>query len=417
MDSPIRKILQRSIVQQTLRDSGYVLATLPLAIASFVVIVTGISLAAGLAIIWIGLPVGLATLYAARSFAIIERRRLRAQGTIIEKIESPRRQGSYWSRMLRTLIDPGLWREALHGILILPINCITWSVALTWWALVVGGLSGWIWEPIPGSGGANQLMKLLHWPISGIVFDLIVGILALITLPAVVRACSAAQIGLARALLSPTRASLERRVTELAEARDQLGKAETSALRRMERDLHDGPQQTLIRLGMDLAASERRLSEGDIDSTTELISGARAMTESVIADLRALSRNIAPPILTERGLGAAIQAAAATCPIPVLVAYELNREPSEVSATAAYFVTCEALANAVKHSAASQISVYFGADDNDNLCLEIRDNGKGGAVVVPGHGLAGLRDRVKALDGRLSVGSEPGTTIAVVLPM
>ena len=406
------------LIQQALKDSGYVLATFPFAIASFVVIITGLSLALGLVVVWIGVPIGVATLYAAHGFATLERRRLRVQGTIIDEVKPVERTGSVWKKTWRTLTDSGLWREALHGILMMPVMCITWSMTLSWWALAICGLTGWIWEPLSnGSSGAGPLMRLLGWPISGPVFDLIVGIFALVTLPWVVKVCCAAQVGLAKTFLSPTRASLQHRVEELAQARDQLSRAETSALRRMERDLHDGPQQTLIRLGMDLAATQRRLKDGDTDSAAELLTGARTMTDSVIADLRALSRSIAPPILAERGLCAAIMAVGATCPIPVSVSYRLEVEPPEMVATGAYFVVCEAFANAVKHSGASQIKIYVGTDDNNDLLLEITDDGQGGAVFIPGHGLAGLQDRVIALDGRLRVSGQPGTTITAMCPM
>ena len=406
------------MIGRTLWDSAYVLSSLPFAIASFVVIVTGLSLAAGLVIIWVGIPIGIATLYAAYGFASVERVRLRMRGTHIDWVKQPRREGSVWRRMLGVFADAGLWRAVLHGVVILPVVCVTWSVVLTWWAMAAGGLTGWIWESFGGvDSGAKALMALLRVPVAGWVFDLVVGILAVVTLPWVVRGCAAAQAALGKALLSPTRGSLERRITQLAHAREQLGQAESGALRRLERDLHDGPQQTLIRLGMDLAAAERRLAEGDVGAATTLVAGARQMVDSVIQALRALSRSIAPPILAERGLEAALLAAASTSAIPVTVRYTLSAEPSQAAATAAYYVACESLANAAKHSGASRVEIFVGADDEDRLLLEVSDDGHGGATILPGHGLAGLRDRICALDGRLSIGGTPGTRITAVLPM
>ena len=410
----------RHIVGRALRDSAYLVSTLPLAIASFTVLVTGLSLGLGLAVVWIGLPIGAATLYAGRYFARFERLRLRPLGARIDDAKPPVRPGSAWQRMLRTFADVSLWREALHGIVALPLSCVTWSVTIAWWALAFGGLTGWIWEPINerfGDGGASGLMRLLGWPISGSVFDVLVGVFAVVTLPWAVRGLAACHVAIGRALLSPTRASLERRVAELSQARDQLSQAESDALRRIERDLHDGPQQTLIRLGMDLAAAERRLAEGDGASATTLISGCRRLTDTVIADLRNLSRNIAPPVLAERGLAAALTAAAATCPVRASVRYELDKEPPLATASAAYFVACEALANAAKHSGATRVTVWVGRDDQDDLVLEVADDGHGGAAMLPGHGLAGLRDRVTALDGRLTVTGPPGTTVTAVLPL
>ncbi|MCL2783424.1 MAG: sensor domain-containing protein, partial [Propionibacteriaceae bacterium] len=264
-----------NVVTRTGRESVYLLATLPLAIASFVVIVTGLALGVGLAIIWVGLPIGVGTLAAARGFARIERLRLRACGTVIEEVKVPLPAGTLWARFTRTLRNPDLWREALHGVLALPISCITWSVTITWWAMVVAGLTGPVWEGITQhygavDSGSGPLMRLLGWPIPAGLFDFGVGLLALVTLPPIIRACAAIHVGLARALLSQDRASLERRVAELSQARDQLGRAESDGLRRLERDLHDGPQQSLIRLGMDLDAAQRRLKEGDVDAASAL---------------------------------------------------------------------------------------------------------------------------------------------------
>ena len=410
-----------SIVTRTCRDSVYLLATFPLALASFIVLITGLALGVGLAVIWIGLSIGIATLEAGRGFARIERLRLRATGTVIAEAKVPPPSGTLWTRTVAMLTNRDLWRETLHGILALPIACFTWSVTIAWWAMVVGGLTGPIWETIAHHYGATEsgssaLMRLLGWPIPAGAFDFIVGIVALLTLLAVIRGCAAIHIGLARTLLSQDRASLERRVAELSQARDQLGRAESDGLRRLERDLHDGPQQSLIRLGMDLAAAQRRLSEGDVDAASALIADTRQLNDSVIADLRALSRSIAPPVLAERGLAAALAAAAATSPIPVSLQYRLTSEPSQATATAAYFVACEAMANAVKYSNASAIEVLARRDDDDNLVIQVSDNGDGGAALLPGHGLAGLRDRVTAMDGQFTVDGTSGTKVTAILP-
>ena len=412
----------RAITTRTGRESVYLLATFPLALASFIGIVTGLALAAGLAIIWVGLPIGVGALAAARGFARIERLRLRACGTVIEEAKVPLPTGTRWARILRQLRNPDLWREALHGVLALPVSCVTWSVTITWWAMVVAGLTGPIWEGITQhygatGSGSGWLMHTLGWPISAGLFDFGVGVFALLTLPPIIRGCTAMHIGLARTLLSQDRASLERRVAELSQARDQLGRAESDGLRRLERDLHDGPQQSLIRLGMDLDAAQRRLGEGDVDAASALIASTKQLNDSVIADLRALSRSIAPPVLAERGLAAALAAAGATSPIPVSLRYQLTSEPPQATAAAAYFVACEAMANAVKYSGASAIKVLARLDNAGALVIEVSDDGNGGAVLLPGHGLAGLRDRVTAMDGKFTIGGPPGTTITAVFPL
>jgi len=379
-------------------------------------------LGAGLVVVWLGIPVAAATLMAGRGFARLERLRLSARGTVIEEVRLPSSSAKPITRLLATLRNPDLWREALHGLLAMPVSLVTWTFTLTWWALMIGGLTARIWEPISMrygavSTGSTWLMEYLGWRLAGWQFDTLVGIFALLTLPFMVRACAAAQAGLGKALLSQDRESLERRVAQLSQARDQLGKAETDGLRRLERDLHDGPQQSLIRLGMDLASAERRLAEGDLEAASGLLAQTRDLNDTVIAELRSLSRSIAPPVLVERGLNAALTGIAATSPIPVTLRYDLEDDPDEATATAAYFVACEALANAIKHSGASQIEMTVSQPDPAAMVLEIRDDGSGGAVVIPEHGLAGLSERITALDGQLTVSGPPGTTVTATLPV
>lgn len=409
----------RQLVRRPLLDSAYLLTGFPIALAAFIVLVTGMSTGVGLIIIWVGLPLMVATLYVGRGFAAIERHRLELCGAKFSWVSPPRHPGTLAQRLVRPLVDSQLWREYLHGIISFPISVITWSITVTWWAMIFAGLTGWIWEPfLPADAtGSSQLMDILHWPLPGVVFDLLVGIFALVTLPLIVRGCALIHVGLGRALLTQSRGSLEKRVVELSQARDQLGKAETDALRRLERDLHDGPQQTLIRLGMDLAAAERRLGEGDQEATASLIAESRKMTEAAIGELRTLSRGIAPPVLAERGLRAALVALAADCPIEVKLRYALTSEPPQGPATAAYYVVSEALSNSMKYSSATLIEVHVGLDDFERLLLEVSDNGTGGAQMVPNHGLSGLKDRVTALDGSFSLDVSSGTSIRATLPL
>ncbi|MCL1922603.1 MAG: sensor domain-containing protein [Propionibacteriaceae bacterium] len=412
-----RPFFNRALVSQTLNSSSYLLVNLPIAIASFTVLITLVCLGVGTVIIWVGLPIMVATLFTAHGFATVERTRLRARGIDLTWVNRPRGEGSWWKRSLRTLTDVDLWREFIHGLVTLPVTIFTWTLTLTWWALVLGGLTGWIWERFNGMSGSQGLMSLLNWPIPAVVFDLLVGVFALVTLPLVVRGCMALHTGMARGLLSHSRRTLENRVTELAQAREQLGRAEAEALRRLERDLHDGPQQTLIRLGMDLAAAERRLGEGDVEATTTLLADSRKMTETVISELRTLSRGIAPPVLTERGLHAALVGVVADNPITVKLHYELTQEPPLAQATAAYYVVSETLSNALKYSSATEIEVYVATDDLGKLLVEVSDNGTGGAQMIPNHGLAGLKDRVTALDGSFVLHDSAGTGIRVTLPL
>jgi signal transduction histidine kinase len=194
---------------------------------------------------------------------------------------------------------------------------------------------------------------------------------------------------------------------------------EARTLRRIERDLHDGPQQRLVRLDMDLETIGRRLDD-DPDRARTLLAEALTQNREALAELRALSRGIAPPILADRGLAEAITAAAARCAVPVALDLALPggvRLAPTVENTA-YFVVTEALTNVAKHSSARQASVVVGVE-GDRVSVQVGDDGDGGAHLGKGHGLAGLADRLAAVEGRLDVTSPAGgpTLITADIPL
>ncbi|MDR1790685.1 MAG: sensor domain-containing protein [Propionibacteriaceae bacterium] len=409
----------REIAERVARESGYLLLTFPIGLAAFILLVTMVAVSAGLLIVWVGIPLMAATLHIAHGFAELDKLRLRPLGVEISELEPvPSLQGNPARRFLAVWGNSRRWREVAHGILYLPVCVFTWSVTLAWWAMILGGLTSWIYTPIvdrfvPDNRG---IMGLLGLPIPEALFHFVIAIFALLTLPFITKAMAAIHIGLARALLEPTKAEMAKRVRELAVARQHQDNAEADALRRLERDIHDGPQQALIRMGMDLAAAERRLAEGDPEQASELLSGARKLNDGIIADLRALSRGIAPPILRERGLEAALTTLAATSVIPVDLSVQVPADLPEPVATGAYYVVAEALANAAKYSQATHVTANVWADESA-LKVIVSDNGVGGAQVVPGHGLAGLTERVAGLEGDFDVTSIAGTHITVSLPL
>jgi signal transduction histidine kinase len=215
------------------------------------------------------------------------------------------------------------------------------------------------------------------------------------------------QARLAQLLLGPSeRNRLERRVGELARTRAAAVDAQTSELRRIERDLHDGAQARMVAVTMDLGRAREKLG-ADPEAARELVESAHAEARTAIADLRRLVGGIAPAVLTDRGLDAALSALVASCRIPVSLDVRLDgRVPSAVE-VAAYFVVSESLVNVQKHGYATHASVHLRLQD-DRLVAEIADDGRGGAAIGAGSGLAGLRDRVAALDGTLVVTSPDG---------
>jgi signal transduction histidine kinase len=207
----------------------------------------------------------------------------------------------------------------------------------------------------------------------------------------------------------------EARVEELTQSRAGAVEASESQLRRIERDLHDGAQARLVALGMNLGMAEQQLSK-DPEKAQEHLAEARAAAAAALQELRDLARGIHPPILSDRGLDAAIRALTAHAGVPVSVDVELTDRPPETVETAAYFVAAEGLANALKHAHASRIDI--GVHERENaVVVRVLDDGRGGAAE-DGGGLHGLRQRVQALDGSLRIASPEGgpTVIEAVLP-
>jgi signal transduction histidine kinase len=206
---------------------------------------------------------------------------------------------------------------------------------------------------------------------------------------------------------------LVERVDELTRTRRGALDVQAAELRRIERDLHDGAQARLVALSMLMGRAEERLE--DRPEVAELVRRAREEASAAIGELRDLARGIAPPVLADRGLQAAIEALADRSMTPVTVEASIGRRPPPVVETAAYFVAAEAITNVAKHAGGAAALVRVDADA-DRVLVEVTDAGPGGANPG-GSGLTGLRHRVEALDGTLDVSSSPGETkIRAVLP-
>jgi signal transduction histidine kinase len=217
--------------------------------------------------------------------------------------------------------------------------------------------------------------------------------------------------------MSPAREKeLEERVDVLTRTRRGALDVQAAELRRIERDLHDGAQARLVALSMQLGRAEERLE--DRPEVADLLRQARGEASAAIAELRDLARGIAPPVLADRGLEAAVEALGRRSPMSVRVDAEIPHRPPPVLETAAYFVVAEALTNVAKHAGPATATLVRIVLDPDRLVVEIADDGPGGADP-DGGGLTGLRHRVQALDGTLYVASPPGegTTIRAELPL
>ena len=225
--------------------------------------------------------------------------------------------------------------------------------------------------------------------------------------------CAAAALTLENARLQ---AELRARLAELQASRARLVSATESERRRIERDLHDGTQQRLVSIAMALGLAESKLA-ADRPAVEPVLREARDALAVALAELRELTQGIRPAILVERGLAAALDDLSRRAALPVRLHVDVpGRLPEQVE-SAGYFVASEALANAAKHSHASEVRLAA-SREGPLLVLEVADDGIGGASTSGGSGLRGLADRVEALGGRLTVSSPPGrgTTLRAEIP-
>ncbi|WP_435208071.1 sensor histidine kinase [Micromonospora sp. bgisy143] len=424
-----RQPLARSIPRQLFVDSGYVLLSLPLAVASFAVLIAGLAAGLGLMVTVIGLPILSGTLYAARGLADIERLRLPAvlrQPRVRPRYRLPEAGASAWRRIFLPMRDAQSWLDLAHGILRLIVVLATFVVTVSWWVVAIADSLYWAYDwalPRPSDGEQDlaQLLGLGDSTTARIGLNTAVGVFFLITLPIVVRGCALLQASFGKALLTGV-AEMRDRITVLEEQKRAAVSAEASALRRLERDIHDGPQQRLVRLAMDLNRARMQLAS-DPEEAGRTIDEAVTQTRETLAELRALSRGIAPPILVDRGLPSALAALAGRglVPIELQVDQQLGTRDGRLDPAVentAYFVVAEALTNIAKHSRATEATVAV-ARQGTHLEVRVGDDGQGGAHLAKGHGLAGIADRVRAAGGELTVISPTGgpTEIRAELPL
>jgi signal transduction histidine kinase len=204
---------------------------------------------------------------------------------------------------------------------------------------------------------------------------------------------------------------------ELKASRVRILEAGVTERRRLERNLHDGAQQRLVAIAVQLRVLEKRL--GDPEQAVTMLRGAAAELEQALAELRELARGLHPAVLADRGLAPALETLTSRSPLPVTLEGVPEGRLAEPLEAAAYFVVAESLTNAVKHAEASELRVRMATEDGE-LRVDITDDGRGGADPASGGtGLRGLADRVEALGGRLSIESPPGrgTTVRAALPL
>ncbi|MEV7524979.1 sensor domain-containing protein [Streptomyces sp. NPDC091371] len=365
----------------TWKEIAHLVSNLPVAIVGFVYTVVMVAGTGGLSVTAIGIPLLAGGLFLSRQLGRLDRARARALlGVRVDEptpIPGPKRSGGFFPWLWTSIKDPVGWRTVLYQLIRLPWGVLTFTVALT-------GL-------------------FVLWPV----------------LPWLVRWMANVDRAMVRGLLSPVD-ELERRIAELESDRGVVVDTAAADLRRIERDLHDGAQARLVALAMGLGLAKEKLLE-DPEGAAAMVDEAHGEVKLALQELRDLARGIHPAVLTDRGLDAALSAVASRCVVPVKVAVELPAEerPAEAIEGIAYFVVSELLQNVSKHAgpAARGASVEV-RRAGARLLIRVADDGRGGASASGGSGLAGLAERLGAVDGVLVVDSPAGegTVVTAELP-
>ncbi|WP_410624723.1 sensor histidine kinase [Amycolatopsis sp. cmx-8-4] len=358
------------------RTIGYMVLSFVFRLVQFVLIVTGISVGVGTAVVWVGFPILLAT----TSFIRWSADRERGWAGLMLRVPLPPVERRAYDgepvlrRWLIRLSDPTTWRDLAYLMAAFPLACVEFAIAIA--SIVLLPMAIWV----------TPWLGWLHGE-------------------------------LAIALLGPNRTRrLEQKAERLQASRARGVDAAEAERRRIERDLHDGAQQRLVAVAMSLGRAKAKFDH-DPEAVRELIDEAHSDAKLAVSELRDLARGIYPAVLGDRGLDAALSAQAAKSPIPVDVTVNVEPRPPAAVETTAYFIVGETLTNIAKHSGAKEAEVKVWRDDA-HVVVEITDNGHGGAEMRPGGGLAGLADRAATIDGVITVVSPVGgpTVIRADLP-
>ncbi|MGW1669054.1 sensor histidine kinase [Streptomyces sp. NPDC002324] len=416
--------LRAPIEARSWREFGYVLLGLPVGILLFTYAVTMVSVGAGLLITFLGVPVLAAGLAGCRGFGALERARARALlGVEVCAPEPLRPKGRGAMAWMGAVLRSGSsWRQLLYAVIQFPWSVFSFVVAVTFWtygwALLTYPLWFWVFPVWAGQDGLQLYGDETHSVYLDNPFEVtvtaLVGLLFTMASPWIVRGLTTVDRVMVGALLGPSR--LGARVVELESDRGVVVDTAAADLRRIERDLHDGAQARLVALAMDLGLAKEKLAE-DPRAAAVMVDSAHGEVKTALQELRDLARGIHPAVLTDRGLDAALSSVASRCAVPVMVDVDLPARPVPAIEGIAYFTVSELLQNVSKHAGASRATVDVWKVEN-RLMLQVADDGVGGADTGRGSGLAGLAERIGAVDGIMVVDSPAGgpTRVTAELP-
>ena len=399
---------------------------------TLVLLLAGLTISVSVIGTVVGLVLITMTLRVSRRLGSLHRRLLRR--TLGRQVEAPppfQPGTGILNRVDRRLRDRPAWRAVWYALIKLPVSAAQlYAVVLTAFGLAdLAYPAIWLLFRNHHGGTLTPLVAVVPVPFGGNIRvgswlgafpAALAGAACVVAAAWLARGINAADARLARGMLGPS--SMAERVSELERTRALAVDDSAAALRRVERDLHDGAQMRLAALAMNLGMAREKLGDDDqaADSATvrELIDAAHRNAVDALADLRDLARGIHPPVL-DNGLASALATLAASSAIPVTVSADIGTRPAPAIETIAYFCAAELIANATKHSYANQITIDIHTERAGVLVLEVSDDGIGGADAARGSGLSGLAQRVSTVDGHINVSSPAGgpTTVTIELPL
>jgi signal transduction histidine kinase len=422
--NPVRAFVLSPIHPATWHANGAIVLGLCVGFAGAATVISLAS--AGLSVLLAGIGVVLVAgaIEASRIVARIERWRVFAGEPARPPAHAYRPlRGTGFVGLLRAeFMDESRWRDVVYTLVNLPLAAIEFAVVLAVWTLAMFLLTTPIWYDAPSA----PLLDL--GPLSGHE-PLVVAVRGLAGLALLPVAASLSQLvialhrGVVAGLLCTSEArELRRQLEAVRRSRSDVIDAEASELHRIERDLHDGAQQRLVALTIDLGLASERLDQ-DPAAAKQLILEGQEQAREALAEIRQLVRGIAPSILLDRGLVPALESIVGRGPVPTTLLSELapGARFSTAVERAAYFVVSEALANVARHSGATRCEVRCRVEPaaTPRLVVEVWDDGRGGATPQPGGGLAGLAGRIAGVDGAFSVSSPAGgpTLVRAEIPL